>query len=61
MQETEQKDTTEDSKWAQNFGGREALKSKGTRSEARQDSVVLGVPTLDRSPTKSPGSEVHIL
>ena len=47
---------------AKRFGGREALKSrgKGTRSEARQDSVVPGVPTLDRSPIKSPGTEVHI-
>ena len=45
-----------------NFGVKEALKSwsKGTRSEARQDSVVPGVATLDRSPTQSPGGEVHI-
>ena len=45
----------------QNSGGREALKSrdKGTRREAlrggRQDRVVLGVATLDRSPDLSPG------
>ena len=45
----------------QNSGGREALKSrdKGTRREAllggRQDRVVPGVATLDRSPDQSPG------
>ena len=44
-----------------NSGGREALKSrsKGTRREAilggRQDRVVQGVATLDRSPDRSPG------
>ena len=47
--------------------GQEALKSRGkwTRRKAlppggRQDRVVLGVATLDRSPAQSPGGEVHI-
>ena len=46
---------------AQNSGGRETLKSrgKGTRREAllggRQDRVVPGVATLDRSPDQSSG------
>ena len=46
----------------QNIGGREALKSRGEWSRrevlppgGRQDRVVLGVATLDRSPAQSPG------